>query len=79
MRRWAFAIGVAAVAFAAATAARADFAVIKFKDGSCRAWVDSKAPTPPGAKFLKTGLSSWGDAVKHGGWATKHHWCKKWI
>ena len=39
MKKLAFVIGVLALGFAASTAARADFAVIKFKDtGACRAW-----------------------------------------
>lgn len=77
MKRFAFAVGVLAIAAVASTAARADFAVIKFKDGSCRAWMDSKmGPTPPDAKFIATGLKSWDAAVKKSEWATKHHRCK---
>ena len=43
MKRLVLAIGLLAVGFAASTAARADFAVIKYKDGSCRVWTDTKA------------------------------------
>jgi len=38
MKRLAFAIGVLALGFAAATPARADFAVAKFHDDYCRVW-----------------------------------------
>ena len=38
MKRFAFAVGVLALGFAAATPARADFSVIKFELGYCRIW-----------------------------------------
>ncbi len=44
MKRLAFAMGVLALGFAATVPARADFAVVKFKDtGYCRAWYDHTA------------------------------------
>ena len=52
MERFAFAIGVFALGFVASSAARADYAVVMFKDGYCRVWNDSKAtPTAPGWKY----------------------------
>jgi hypothetical protein len=42
MKRLVFAVGVLALGAAALTPARADFAVIRFKDGHCQAWMDSK-------------------------------------
>jgi hypothetical protein len=43
MKRLAFAVGVLAFGFAAATPARADFAVMKFELGFCRIWWDTGA------------------------------------
>ena len=44
MKHIAFAIGALALGLTAAAPARADFAVIKFKDtGACRAWYDHAA------------------------------------
>jgi hypothetical protein len=43
MKRLAFAAGILTLAFAAATPARADFAVVKFELGYCRIWWDSGA------------------------------------
>ena len=43
MKRLAFAIGLLAVGFCAATPASADFAVVKFKSGYCRVWNDTAA------------------------------------
>jgi hypothetical protein len=61
------------------TPARADFAVIRFKDGHCQAWMDSKmGPWSPGSKYLAVGLKSWDVAAMHGKWAMKHHRCKAW-
>jgi hypothetical protein len=39
MKRLVFAVGVPALGAAALTPARADFAVIRFKDGHCQAWM----------------------------------------
>ena len=79
MKRLLLAVGVIALGVAALTPARADFAVIRFKDGHCQAWADSKVgPWPPGAKYLAVGLKSWGSGTMHGKWAMKHHRCKGW-
>jgi len=48
----AFAIGVLTLGFAAATPARADFAVVKFELGFCRIWWQSSA-APWGAGWTK--------------------------
>jgi len=79
MKRVVFAIGVLAVAFAASTPASADFAVIRFKDWSCKAWAQSKVgPWSPGAVYLAVGLPTWDAAVHKGKWFVKHHRCKVW-
>ncbi len=49
------ATGVLALAFAAATPARADFAVVRFDSGYCQVWWDSAA-TPWGAGWSKIAL-----------------------
>jgi hypothetical protein len=55
MKRLAFAVGVLALGFAAATPARADFAVVKFELGFCRIWWDSGAkPWGAGWKVVAT-------------------------
>jgi hypothetical protein len=79
MKRLVFAVGVLALGAAALTPARADFAVIRFKDHHCQAWADSKVgPWPPGAQYLAVGLKSWDAATARGKWAMKHHRCKGW-
>jgi hypothetical protein len=50
MKRLVFAAGVLALGFAAATPARADFAVVKFELGFCRIWWDTGAK-PWGASW----------------------------
>lgn len=60
MKRLVFAVGVLALGFAAATPARADYAVVHLQDGWCKVWWDSGA-TPWGdgwAKFA-IGLPDW--------------------
>jgi hypothetical protein len=52
MKRLAFAVGVLALGFAAATPARADYAVVKFELGFCRIWWDGGA-TPWGSSWTK--------------------------
>jgi hypothetical protein len=52
MKSLAFAIGLFAVAFAASTPARADYALVQFSDGFCRIWWNS-ADTPWGAGWTK--------------------------
>ena len=82
MKRLAFAAAIMALGFAASTAARADFAVVKFKDGSCHVWVDTKA-TPGGKmgmdwKWVGKPTKTREAAAKKGAWAMKHHKCKSW-
>ena len=45
MKRLAFAIGVLALGFSAATAAHADFAVVRFNSNYCRVWTDTAQRT----------------------------------
>ena len=79
MKRIFLAIGVLALGFAAATPARADFAVIKFKDtGACRAWYDHTAKPWGTSQVLWVSTSSYDTAQSKGGYAMKHHWCKAW-
>jgi hypothetical protein len=79
MKRLAIAMSVLAIGLAAAVPARADFAVVKFKDGTCRAWADHMArPVGPGWKYLWVSLPSWEVAQAKGAWAMHHHWCRAW-
>ena len=57
MKRYAFAIGILALGFAAATPARADYAVVKFENGSCQIWWDAGA-VPWGTNWAKVALAS---------------------
>jgi len=84
MKRLTFAIAILAFGFAASTAARADFAVVKFKDGTCRTWTDPKTGPVIGVvgkdywwvgKPVKTREA----AAKRGAWAVKHKVCKAWL
>ena len=43
MKRLVFAASVLALGFSASSAARADYAVVMFKDGYCRVWAHSAA------------------------------------
>jgi len=51
MKRLVLAFGLVALAFSAATPARADFAVAKFDNGYCRVWTDT-TPGPADGRFL---------------------------
>jgi len=55
MKRLAFAVSVLSLGFAAATPARADFAVVKFETGFCRIFWDS-ASSPPGIGWEKVAV-----------------------
>ncbi len=82
MKRLAFAAAVLALGFAASTAARADFAVIKYKDGSCRVWSDTKM-APMGMKgkdwvWVGKPAMTKEAAAKKGASDVKHKWCKSW-
>lgn len=62
MNRLAFATGLLALTlgFAAATPARADFAVVQFASGHCQIWWDSGAnPWGDGWKKIVVGLPDW--------------------
>ncbi|HVU40370.1 MAG TPA: hypothetical protein VHD86_04915 [Xanthobacteraceae bacterium] len=59
MKRFVLAIGVMAMAFGISSAARADYAVVKFKSGYCRVWTDT-AGGPQDGRYL------W--------WHRHHHW-----
>jgi hypothetical protein len=77
MKRWVFAIGALALGLAASNAARADYAVVMFKDGYCRVWNDSKAaPAQPGWKYHWVGLNSWDFAMSKKHYAMKRGWCR---
>jgi hypothetical protein len=79
MKRLAIAIGVLAIGFAAAAPARADFAVVRFKDHSCRAWAEHKAaPIGKDWTYLWVSLPTWQAAQAKGAWAGKHRWCRAW-
>jgi hypothetical protein len=82
MKRFVFAAAVLALGFAVSTAARADFAVIKMKDGSCRTWSDTKMG-PMGMKgkdwwWVGKPVMTREAAAKRGAWAMKHKMCKSW-
>jgi hypothetical protein len=76
MRQLAFAVGVLALGLAATTAARADYAVVMFKDGHCRAWNEAGNPVQPGWKYHWVHLKSWEFANTKKHYAIAHHWCK---
>jgi hypothetical protein len=79
MKHIAFAIGALALGLAATTPARADFAVIKFKDtGACRAWYDHTAKPWGTSQVLWVSTASWDAAQSKGSWAMKRGWCKAW-
>ena len=79
MKRLAVVLGVLAIGFGVTTAARADFAVIKFKDsGSCRAWADAKTKPTTHYQVLWARVPTWEVAQSKGAWAMKHHWCRQW-
>jgi hypothetical protein len=79
MKRLAIAVGILAFGLAASTAARADFAVVKFKDtGTCRAWYDHAAKPSGKYQVLWVKTPSWGVAQTKGAYAMKHKWCKAW-
>lgn len=63
MKRFAFAVGALAMGFAAATPARADFAVLRFDDGYCKIWHDAAA-TPWGSGWQKIAITpDWESAL----------------
>jgi hypothetical protein len=60
MKRVTLAVGILAFGLAAATPARADYAVVQLRDGWCKIWWDSGA-TPWGVGWTKiaVGLPDW--------------------
>ncbi|MFZ3357930.1 MAG: hypothetical protein WCA56_11300 [Xanthobacteraceae bacterium] len=60
MKHLVFAVGVMVIGLAAATPARADYAVVRLEDGWCKVWWDS-ADTPWGVGWTKIaiGLPDW--------------------
>jgi len=79
MRRLVFALGMLVLGFAALTPARADFAVVKFKEtGACRAWYDHTAKPWGTFQVLWVKEPTWDVAQTKGDYAMKHHWCKAW-
>jgi hypothetical protein len=79
MKQLAIGIAILAIGVGATSAARADFAVVKFKDKSCRAWVVSKAqPIDAGWKYLWVSVPTWDVAQTKGAYAMKRHWCATW-
>jgi hypothetical protein len=63
MKHLAFAIGLCTLGIAAATPARADFALVRYGNGHCRIWWDSGA-NPWGTDWTKIviGLPTWSAA-----------------
>jgi hypothetical protein len=79
MKRLAFAMGVLALGFAATVPARADFAVVKFKDtGYCRAWYDHTAKSWGTSQVLWVKVDNWDASQSKGSYAMAHKWCKGW-
>ena len=79
MRKSVVAFGVLALGLAAAMPARADYAVVKFKDnGACRAWYDQTAKPWGSSQVLWVKVKSWDVAQTKGKYAMKHKWCKSW-
>jgi hypothetical protein len=75
-----FAIGILALGAAFSSAARADYAVVMFQDGTCRVWNESAAqPWHPGWKYHWVGLKSWEFAGTKKHYALAHHWCKSFV
>ena len=72
MKRLAFAVGVLALGFAAATPARADFSVVQFELGYCRIWWDTGA-APWGSGWKKVASA----ADFSGAWAAQDAAVKK--
>ena len=80
MKRVAFAIGALALGFIGSAPARADYAVVKFKDtGACRAWYDHTAHPWGTVQVLWASLPTWDAAQTAGAYAMAHQWCKAWI
>jgi hypothetical protein len=60
MKPLAFVLGTLALALAASTPARADFALVQFPSGWCQVWWDSAAnPWGDGWRKIAFGFPSW--------------------
>jgi hypothetical protein len=55
MKRLAFAVGVLALGLAASSAARADYAVVRYQAGYCQIWWDASAD-PWGSGWTKIAM-----------------------
>jgi hypothetical protein len=79
MKRVVLAMGVLALGIAATVPARADFAVVKFKDtGYCRAYYDHTAKPWGNTQVLWVKVNSWDVSQNKGTYAMAHKWCKGW-
>jgi hypothetical protein len=79
MKRIVFAMGVLAMGVAATVPARADYAVLKFKDtGYCRAWYDHTAKPWGTTQVLWVKVNDWDKSQSKGTYAMAHKWCKGW-
>ena len=79
MRKFACAFAILALGLAASMPARADYAVVKFRDnGACRAWADHAAKPWGHYQVLWVKVPSWQVAQAKGAYAMKHRWCKAW-
>ena len=76
MKHFAFVIGALAFGLAAATPARADYAVVRWTDGYCRIWWDASA-TPWGAGWAKIATApDWPTAAAAMDAAIKSNTCR---
>lgn len=79
MTKLTVAVGILALGLAFSTAARADYSVVMFQDGTCRVWNDNAKPLRPGWKYHWVGLKSWDFAGTKQHYALAHHWCKSFV
>lgn len=80
MKKIACAFGILALGLAMSMPARAEYAVVKFKDnGICRAWWDHTAKPWGQYQVLWAKVPTWQVAQTKGSYAMKHHWCRSWL
>ena len=85
MKHLAIALGLLTLGIGAAAPARADFAVAKFDNGSCRVWTDAAA-APAGGHFLwfkhrdhaHFRFATWDGADRAAHLAAAHKRCDRW-
>jgi hypothetical protein len=70
VKRLIFSVGILALGFAAASPARANFAVIRFADGYCQVWWDRSAPPWGVAWSMIAVRPDWWSAQVALDWAT---------